>query len=133
MPVIEIPRGLAIAQVEIPDQVGRGEDARPTARSCKGSIHLRPGIKFVTNDELAVVASALPKHGRRIRVVSETKADEEEKKAVEVLAQERADAKAKAEADARNKARAAAAAKAKAEAEARAAEAAKAKAKKAGE
>lgn len=82
MPVIHIPRGLAVAQVEVPTEVvGKDGQKRPVERSCKGSVHLRPGIKMVTNDELAVISKALPKVFRRLRVVSEAPA---EKKAREV-------------------------------------------------
>ena len=69
MPVIHIPRACAPTQVEIPATVGQGSEKRQTKRSCKGSIHLRPGIKVVTKDELAVIAESLPKVYRRLRVI----------------------------------------------------------------
>lgn len=77
MPVIHIPRGLAVAQVEIPDTAGE----RRLERSCKGAVHLRPGIKMVTNDELAVIEKVLPKVFRRLRVVSETDKEKGKEKA----------------------------------------------------
>ena len=78
MPVIHIPRGLAVAQVEIPESEGD----RRLERSCKGAVHLRPGIKVVTNDELTVIEKVLPKIFKRLRVVSDTDEERAEKERV---------------------------------------------------
>ncbi len=54
MPLVQIPVGIAPCQVDdFPEKVGKGEDARPFQRSCKGSLRLRPAsTKVLTDDEL---------------------------------------------------------------------------------
>lgn len=54
MPLVQIPVGIAPCQVDdFPEKVGKGEDARPFERSCKGSLRLRPAsTKVLTGDEL---------------------------------------------------------------------------------
>lgn len=54
MPLVQIPVGIAPCQVDdFPEKLGKGEDARPFERSCKGSLRLRPAsTKVLTDDEL---------------------------------------------------------------------------------
>lgn len=54
MPLVQIPVGIAPCQVDdFPAKIGKGEDARPFERSCKGSLRLRPAsTKVLTDDEL---------------------------------------------------------------------------------
>ena len=54
MPLVQIPVGIAPCQVDdFPEKLGKGEDAKPFERSCKGSLRLRPAsTKVLTDDEL---------------------------------------------------------------------------------
>lgn len=73
MPLVQIPVGIAPCQVDdFPANVGKGDDARPFERSCKGSLRLRPAsTKVMTGDELEwLKAQKQWSHvGRRMHVV----------------------------------------------------------------
>lgn len=100
MPLINIPVGIAPCQIDdFPKTVGKGEDAKPFERSCKGALYLRPAsTKVVTQHEL----DHIKKHGdhkmlaRRLVVVKvDVVTDQSDRSKAKVTDEQRARAEAK--------------------------------------
>jgi len=75
MPLIEIPRGTPSQQVEFPENKKGGATL---SRSRAGSLHISPGIRVVTVDELNHIKATNPRLYSAIRVVALTQGEREE-------------------------------------------------------
>ena len=109
MPLINIPVGIAPCQIDdFPKTVGKGEDAKPFERSCKGSLHLRPSsTKVVTQDELDWIKRHKEHKmlARRLVVVKvDVVTDESDRSKPLVTAEQKVKAEAKAKMKAEGKA-----------------------------
>jgi hypothetical protein len=85
MPVVEIPHNVAVDQIEFPEVLNKGKpDERPLKRSCTGALHIRPGVKVVTADELAHIQQVKPTLHRQMRLVALTADERAEVKSEQV-------------------------------------------------
>lgn len=110
MILVQVPNGIQPQQIEFPEhklnERGRPElDAKKQPvkfgeRSCKGSLHLKPGsTKIISAPELSFIKKEYP--GLRLHVIKEgVKSPEDAAKAAKPKPKADAEAKAKPKADA---------------------------------